>query len=274
MVVGRDAARRCHGQCVDLDRVGLGAAVHLEIVLQSLLGVFLRIAAGRPHVDAVGEPLVAPRYGPRRALGKAHLQADVDAVIIGEVHLGDVAVHDGEGYLPARNLGNQLGGYRSLAFDRMDRDASTHLVVEVAQAGLILGPLLDIHVAADELRHVIDDVLAAVLDEHLIGLVDRAAVQHARLVLGSDGNLTGQHVDLPLVEHLEQFGHAACHLEPQCDAIRPGKVAHAVIVIAHRVALEDKEARGAIECAHIECVGQTMLLLGVFLLAPAGYHER
>lgn len=41
-----------------------------------------------------------------------------------------------------------------------------------------------------------------------------------------------------------------------------GEVTDAVIVIAHRVTLEDKEARGAIERAHGERVGQLVTRLG------------
>ena len=101
--------------------------------------------------------------------------------------------------------------------------------------------------------------IRCVLHQHLIGLVDGATVQHPRLVLGGDGNLTSQHIDLLLLEHFEQIRHAARYLKAQADASRARKVTDAVIVISHCVSLEDKESRGTIERSHIQRVGQTML---------------
>ena len=100
----------------------------------------------------------------------------------------------------------------------MNVDAATHLVVQVAKAGLILGAFLHIHVAPDEFRHIMNQPSATVLHEHLIGLIDSAAVQDARLVLGSDGNLAGEDVNDTLVKHLEQVGHTAGHLKTQGNA--------------------------------------------------------
>ena len=114
----------------------------------------------------------------------------------------------------------------------------------------------------------------AVLHQHLISLVYSAAMQHTRFVLGSDGNLTGQHIHHALVKHLEQVWHAAGHLKTHGYAVGTREIADAVVVISHGVALEDEKACRTVECPDVERVRQLMLRHGLALLATARHHER
>ena len=143
----------------------------------------------------------------------------------------------------------------------MDIDAASHFIIKVAQPGLVFRTFLNKHISADELRHVINHSLAAMLDQHLIGLVDGTTMQHLGLVLGSDWNLARQHINLTFLEHFQQCRHAASHLKAQSDAMGTSKVTDAVIIIAHRIPLEDEKACGTVERTHGKRIGQLMLVL-------------
>ena len=103
---------------------------------------------------------------------------------------------------------------------------------------------------------------ATVLHQHLVGRIHRSAMQHAGLIFGSNRDFASQQVNTALIQHLEQLGHATGHFEAQGDAMGTGEVANTVIVISHRVALEDKKAGGAVKRAHVEGVRQGMRRVG------------
>ena len=221
--------------------VGLVALSQLEVSLQHLLVFLAAFCELAPCIDRVGKSSVGLAHRPRCTLRKTHGERDVDIAEVGAVEAGNVAIHDGERNFPLRHHLDKVFGDKRVLADFVNVDAAANLVVEVEQTRLIFRACFHKDVLPHELRHVGDKAVARLaLHEHLVSDILRAAMQHLILVFGCDGNLVGDDVNLPGVEHLHHRFHVASYHKLGSDVLVAGKVAYSLIFITHGVATENE----------------------------------
>ena len=181
-------------------------------------------------------------------------------MIIGFAQLGEVAIGNSEREKTGGHHVHEVVVEQGVIFNGTDDDAASHLVVEVAQPGLMARAFDDGYLASHELGDVGDDTVAGGLHKHLCGLVSGTAPQHLRLEFGRLGNFDGGHVNVTALEHGDELAHVSGHYHFERDALVGGKIADALVVVAQRVALENEETGGAIEGAHPQRVGEWVLV--------------
>ncbi len=201
--------------------------------------------------------MVARRHAPCRTLVEAQGEGDVEIGIVALVDGCYVGVDYCEWYLSAVNHPYEIFSDESVAVNRPDIYSASELLIEVVEAGVVFASFLHIDGAPYELGHVGNGRVGFDrLHEHLIGDYLWTGGYHLVAILGSDGHIVGNEVDLARVEHLDSGVEARRHLQLQGHPLVGSQPLHKIVVVAHRLPSVDEIAGRAVEGYDAQGVGR------------------